>query len=287
MDVVLNAIHTYPVKGGHRLDRDTAPVRPWGLAGDRRWMLVDADGVGVTQRDAPALVTLRAEAHAGGLLLRAEGRSDLDVAEPVGAEPLPVRVFNSRLPVPAQPAGGDADRWLGELLGRPVRLVWLGRPARHVPAEELPVDPGDRVNFADEYPVLLANPASLAALNGWLREAGSPEGPLPMERFRPNLVVAGAPPWAEDGWVGRRLRIGAVVFRVAGGCDRCMVTTIDQETGVRGKEPLRVLAAHRQRNQKLLFGVHLIPEPAAGDLVGSVAVGDPVLPEPSPHGTPS
>jgi uncharacterized protein YcbX len=133
--------------------------------------------------------------------------------------------------------------------------------------------PGDVVSFADGYPLLLANVASLAMLNDWLAEAGSPEGPLPMTRFRPNLVIEGAAAWAEDAFVGGRLRIGSVEFRVPKPCDRCVVTTTDQETGVRGKEPLRTLGRYRNVDQLLMFAVNLIP-----DGTGTVAVGDAVEP---------
>lgn len=273
----LASLHTYPVKGCHRLDQDSATVEPWGLAGDRRWMVVDDAGVGVTQREAAALVRLRPEPRPDGLVLRAEGRPDLDVAEPVGAVPVPVRVFKSRLPVDALPAGGAADEWLANLLDRPARLVWLGQPTRRLPVDSRPVDPGDRVSFADGYPLLLTNRASLEALNGWLGDDG--DEPLPMARFRSNLVVDGVEPWAEDGWIGGLLRVGSVVFRVASAKNRCVVTTTDQETGVRGQQPLRVLAKYRKVRQELLFGVDLVPITAAGDLLGTVAVGDAVVPE--------
>ncbi|MGC4805185.1 MOSC domain-containing protein [Micromonospora sp. DT233] len=265
----LAALHTYPVKGCHRIDHDGARVEPWGLAGDRRWMVVDADGVGVTQRETTALVRLRAAPRDGGLLLRAAGRPDLDVAEPADVEPLPVRVFRSRLAVPALPAGPAADDWLTALLGRPARLVHLARPARHLAPGDRAHDTGDQVSFADEYPLLLTTTASLAALNGWLAEAG--EAPVPMSRFRPNLVVDGTPAWAEEGWAGRAVRIGAVRFRAAGPCGRCVVTTTDQETGVRGSEPLRALGRHHTVDRKLPFGLHLVP-----DGPGELRVGDPL-----------
>ncbi|SCL29085.1 hypothetical protein GA0070616_3816 [Micromonospora nigra] len=265
----LSAVHTYPVKGCHRLDHDEAAVEPWGLAGDRRWMIVDDRGVGVTQRETTALVRLRAHPYPGGVLLRADGRPDLAVVEPAGVGPVAVRTFANRtLTVDALPAGPAADDWLAALLGGPVRLVWLARPARHIePGRQY--DPGDRVSFADAYPLLLANTASLAAVGDWLVAAG--EEPVPMTRFRPNLVVEGAPAWAEDDWAGRPLRVGGVRFRAAGPCARCVVTTTDQETGVRGREPLRTLARHRTVDRKLLFGLHLVAEEA-----GTVAVGDPV-----------
>jgi uncharacterized protein YcbX len=288
--MLLASIHTYPIKSCRGQDHACAPVRPWGLAGDRRWMIVDDDGVGVTQRETTALVRLRPAVRPGGLVLRATGRPDLDVPEPDGDRPVDVRVFNNRLRVPALPAGGAADQWLGELLDRKVRLVWLARPTRHQHVDGGRPDPGDQVSFADAYPLLLANAASLDALNGWLADSGSTEGPLPMTRFRPNLVIGGAEPWAEDDWADRRLRIGSAIFRVADGCDRCVVTTTDQETGRRGKEPLRVLAARRKFGRDLLFGLNLVPagpvdggtpersgtgDDAADDF-GTIGVGDSV-----------
>lgn len=268
------SLHTYPVKGCRRTDQDSAEVEPWGLAGDRRWLVVDdADGQSVTQREAPRLVAARPSFVDGVLRLRAEGAPDLDVPVPDGSrdggELVPVRVHHTGLA--ATPAGPAADSWFTELLDRKVRLVWLDDPTRRPIGEEY-ADPQDRVSFADAYPVLLTNTASLATLNDWLLAAGSPEGPLPMTRFRPNIVISGAPPWAEDDWLGRRLRIGAVTFRVAKACDRCVVTTTDQETGERGHEPLRTLGKHRNVNQLLLFGTNLIP-----DGTGRVAVGDPVI----------
>ncbi|MEW2142372.1 MOSC N-terminal beta barrel domain-containing protein [Micromonospora vinacea] len=269
--MLLTSIHTYPIKGCHRLDHDGAFVHQWGLAGDRRWMVVDADGVGVTQRETTRLVGLRASVRPGGLWLRADGQPDLDVPEPAGGEPVAVRTFRSRTsPVPALPAGQAADDWLGGLLGRPVRLVWLAQPTRHLAAGTREHDTGDQVSFADVYPVLLANAASLDGLNDWLAEAG--EEPVPMTRFRPNLVVSGAPAWAEDDWVGRPLRIGDRLFRAAGPCDRCVVTTTDQETGVRTKEPLRTLGRHRNVKQKLLFGLNLVPLDS-----GPLTVGAPIV----------
>jgi uncharacterized protein YcbX len=262
------SLHTYPVKGSHRLDHDEAQVEPRGLAGDRRWMIVDPDGVGITQRRNAALTALRPVHTPGGLVLRAPGRPDLAVAEPVDGPKLEVRVFSNKPLVPARLAV-EADGWLSDFLGRPVRLAWqadpFGRPVQNN-AEE-----GDVVSFADGYPLLLANAASLDALNDWLAEAG--EEPVPMTRFRPNVVIAGAQPWAEDEWVGRRLRLGQVQFRVAKACDRCVVTTIDQETGEKGRQPLRMLAERRRFDNGVLFAVNLIPE----EPFGLLRVGDAAL----------
>ncbi|GIG86217.1 MOSC domain-containing protein [Plantactinospora endophytica] len=272
----LVSLHTYPVKGCYRLDLADARVEPWGLAGDRRWMIVDEDSIGVTQRQVTGLVAIRPELRPGGLLLRAAGRPALEVTEPVDGEPVAVRVFSNLAAAPARRAEPAADDWLSRLLDRKVRLVWLGDPTvRPIPDADL-VDPADRVSFADGYPLLLANRASLDALNSSLLESGNVEAPLPMTRFRPNVVVGGTGPWAEDAWTGRRLRIGPVTFLVAKPCGRCLVTTTDQETGVRGREPLRTLAKYRRINRQLVFGQNLVPVPGPAGSADTLTIGDPV-----------
>ena len=268
--MLVTGLTTYPIKGCYRVARQQARVHPWGLDGDRRWLIVDAaTGEAVTQREVAALTSLRPSLAAdGGLTIAAPGRPDLVVAEPADGPAQTVTVWG--FTGAAARAGGAADDWLSDALDRRVRLVWLDDPTRRVIKPPY-ARPGDVVSFADGYPLLLANAASLDALNDWLAEAQSPQWPLPMERFRPNVVVSGAPAWAEDDWVGRVLRIGGVSFRVPEACGRCVVTTTDQETGERGPEPLRTLARYRSIGQKLLLGVNLSPESP-----GEIAMGDPV-----------
>jgi MOSC domain-containing protein len=265
------SMHTYPIKGCHRLDQERATVEPWGLLGDRRWLIVDLnDGRAITQRDTTRLTQVRPALVDGGLVLRTDGLGDLIVDEPAGDDLIEVTVW--QFTGQAAVVSTTADDWLSEALSRKVRLVYLDDPTRR-PVEPGYARPADRVSFADGYPVLLANSASLADLNDRIAESGSPEGPLPMTRFRPNIVISGAPAWIEDGWTGGRVRIGAVEFRVPKPCDRCVVTTTDQESGERGKEPLRTLARFRNVEQSLLFATNLIP-----DGPGHIAVGDPVIP---------
>jgi hypothetical protein len=264
----LVSIHTYPIKSGHRLDHDHAEVEPWGLAGDRRWVVVEPDGTPVTQREEPVMTQIQPLPRPGGLVVRTPGLPDLDVAEPARGEFVGACVWDD--PVPARSAGAEADSWFSKVIGFDVRLLWLDDPTRRA-TNPVHSRPDDRVSFADAYPLLATNTASLDTLNDWLAESGSDEWPLPMTRFRPNVVVSGAEPWAEDGWLGGRIRIGSVTFRAVKMCDRCVLTTVDPETGVKGKEPLRVLAKHRRINQKLMFGMNLIP-----DGTGTIAVGDPV-----------
>ena len=143
--------------------------------------------------------------------------------------------------------------------------TWTTRPdARSTPQYGRD---GDTVSFADGYPLLLTGTASLDQLNQWLTAAG--HQPVPMNRFRPNVVVSGFEPWDEDRW--RRIRIGEVPFRVAKPCGRCVVTTTDQVTGERGSQPLAMLAARRRFGKNLVFGQNLIP-----DSPGRIRVGDPI-----------
>jgi uncharacterized protein YcbX len=255
------SLHTYPVKGCHRIDHDRAVVEPWGLAGDRRWLIVDPSGHFITQREDPRLALIQVGETDSGLDLSAKGCAALGVQRPEGPT-MSVRVWRSE--VDATPAGPAADAWLSAFLERDVRLVWLDDPTRR-PADPEFSGPDDRVGFADGYPLLVTTTASLAQLGEWIGR------PLPMTRFRPNLVVETDVPFAEDAWLGRRLRIGAVVLRAVKPCGRCVVTTTDQETAEREREPLRTLARHRNFGQQLVFGMNLVP-----DSVGSVVVGDEV-----------
>jgi uncharacterized protein len=271
MPLAVADIWRYPVKScrGERLSE--AVVEPWGLAGDRRWMIVDSAGEQVTARDYPPLVLVTPRLDDDdGIRLTAPGLPELAVPVPPATDLVPVSVWNSDLL--AALACDEASEWLGKIIGEPVRLVYLDDPTRRAPNQAYS-QPGDRVSFADGYPLLLTTPESLAALNDWILEGPHfAEGPLPMTRFRPSVVVAGAPAWAEDGW--HRLRIGEVTFRVAKGCDRCVFTTIDPVTAVKGKEPLVTLARHRRWDGKIWFGVNLIPDSPPPDAV--IALGAPV-----------
>ncbi|NUS14302.1 MAG: MOSC domain-containing protein [Streptomyces sp.] len=266
----LSALHIYPVKSLRAVGASEAVVEPWGLAGDRRWMLVDARDTTVTQREQPRLALVAAvPLDGGGVRLSAPGRPALDVARPAaGAALRTVRLFSGKVDVVA--AGDAADEWLTAYLGVPVRLVHMDEPAVRRPIEPAYARPGETVSLADGYPLLLTTTASLDALNELIAAGDRPEeGPLPMDRFRPNAVVDGTAAWAEDGW--RRVRIGEVSFRVPKPCGRCVVTTTDQLTAARGKEPLRTLARHRRVGSDLLFGQNLVPEQP-----GTVHIGDPL-----------
>lgn len=267
-------LRVYPVKSFAGPDIETARVLPWGLADDRRWAVVDPDGEPVTAREANVLLSLTAEAQGdGGLLLgdRDERGEALRVAVPVHAAP--VTVGHSRQGS-ALPAGPEADAWLTARLGRPVRLVWQPDPLVRPVNPSHGGRPDDRVSLADVGPLLLANESSLAQLNRWTDD----ETPLlDMLRFRPNVVVDGDPdqPFAEDTWPF--VQLGEVRFRVSGVCDRCVMTTIDPVSLVRGKEPIRTLAKHRRWDGKTWFGVWLVPDLASSPANATITVGDTVL----------
>jgi uncharacterized protein len=270
MALQLTGIWRYPVKSCRGEELSAAQVEPWGLAGDRRWMIVDAAGRFLTGREYPQLVLVSPRVESGKITLAGPDGAEVTVPVPSGGKLVPVSVWKSELL--AAEADDAASDWLTRIIGTPARLVYLDDPTRRPTNPEHSLDT-DRVSFADGYPLLLTSEESLAAVNGWI--AAGPraaEGPVPMRRFRPNVIVSGAPAWAEDNW--RRLRIGPVTFRNAKGCGRCVFTTIDPDTAAKGREPLFALARHRRWDNQVWFGVNLIPDnagPAAlirpGDLV--------------------
>jgi uncharacterized protein YcbX len=264
---LLESLHIYPVKSCHRVDLDAAVVEPWGLAGDRRWLVVDAEGRQRTQRAIPRMALIRPEYDAGGRLnLRAPGMEDLILTAPRrghGAATIEVTVWG--FTGEAAAAGPDADEWISTFLGDASRLAFMDDTSVR-PTNPAHSRPEDRVSFADGYPLLLTTTASLAALGEWIVRLGGE--PVPMTRFRPNVVVDGTEPWAEEGW--KRVRLGERVFRVAKPCDRCVMTTVDPERGeFTGRQPLAALRKFHRTGSEVRFGMNLLP-----DTVGPLRVGD-------------
>jgi uncharacterized protein YcbX len=237
-------LFVYPVKSCGGIGVESAEVDAFGFRNDRRWMVVDENGRFLTQRTVPLLATIRVGISDGRLSLRSADWGSLVVdAHPQTAAVERVTVWRDT--VEARPVGEEADAWLTAVLGRPARLVWMPestvRPPKRDPAGAAP-----RISFADAYSFLVISRESLAALNARLAD------PLPMNRFRPNIVVEGAGPFAEDGW--KMIRIGQIELDAAGPCARCATTTTDQETGARGLEPLQTLATFRRDGNEVLFG---------------------------------
>lgn len=259
----LSAIHVYPIKSCAALAPGSAAVEPRGLAGDRRWMLVDADGRFITGRQVPRTVLLRAQPLAQGLRLDAPGLVPFEVALPPPDAPRR-RVTVWKDDVRAADAGDAVAAWLGQALGREARLVHMDAAAAR-PLKPGYAPAGAEVSFADAFPLLALSQAALDGLNARLA------APLPMLRFRPNLVIEGSAPHAEDGW--RRLRIGQVEFAMAKPCVRCVFTTVDPARGEfdPSGEPLRTLKTYRRSAEGITFGVNLVPRGR-----GTLRVGDAV-----------
>ncbi|MEC4570929.1 MOSC domain-containing protein [Streptomyces virginiae] len=253
----VQALHVHPVKSVAGTAPDEVAVEPWGLSGDRRWALIDPEGTVVTQRRHPRLALAAARPVGGGrIAVTAADMAELVVEVPEPGPLEPVSLFGKK--VETVVAARAAADWFSAFLGVPVRLVHLDDPAVRRPVDPDYALPGETVSLADGYPLLLTTLASLDALNSLIAAGDHPEeGPLPMNRFRPNVVVSGAEAWAEDGW--QRLAIGDALFRGARECGRCVVTTTDQRTAERGREPLKTLARHRRIGKSLAFGRLLVP----------------------------
>lgn len=246
------ALAIYPVKGGAAIACESFRIDAPGPEEDRRYCLVRPDGRAFTQRDDANLARLRAVPRGEGLSLEFDGES-LPIGPQAFTASAEIRVW-SRSAL-ARVASAEANDRVSRWFGTPLALAKLEQPVQRE---------GAALAFGDAAALLVANAASLDALNAALA------APVPMDRFRPNIVVGGAAAYAEDGW--RRLRIGNALLAPVHPCGRCEVTTIDQELGaVLGDEPLRTLARLRLRDGEAVFGVRY-----AVERPGSVHLGDSV-----------
>ncbi len=250
MAPTLSTIHVYPIKSCAPLTPASATVEDRGFAGDRRWMIADANARFVTGREHPRLTLIRATPEGSGLDLIAPGMPPLHLARPLAALRVETVVWKSV--VHALSAPMDADAWISRYLGQSARFVHMD--AACVRAVDTKYGaPGDEVSFADGFPLLLISQAAVDLLNTKLAV------PVPMLRFRPSVVVTGTAPHAEDGW--KRVRIGAVEFDVVKPSARCVFTTVDFERGAfdPSGEPLRTLLTYRRAPNGVMFGQNLIP----------------------------
>ncbi len=267
----LSGLFLYPVKSLRGFAVASAEVDGLGLNGDRRFLVTDETGKFLTQRTLPKMAQIETALDATTLTLRAPGSGSRRIAR--ASDPRAalrtVSVWKSE-GLLAEDCGDDAATFLSEFLGARCRLVRIGEKFSR-PVLKRAAHPRDRFTFADGAPLLAISEASLADLNDRIIAHG--EDAVPMSRFRPNLVVAGCAAYAEDTWP--RFRIGDVTLRAAGQSSRCIVTTTDQFTGERGKEPLRTLATYRRDATDptdVNFGQNLIHETKAC----AVRVGDAV-----------
>jgi len=264
----VGAINVYPIKSAKGSPLARGAVTATGLEYDRRWLVVDAEGVFLSQREQPRLCLVTPTVGVADLTIAAPGMQQ--IALPLGEEGgdrRRVRIWDDE--VEAVVAPGPVGAWFSEFLGGRYQLVRMPAPfVRRVDPEY--AASSDRVGFADAFPFLIIAQASLDDLNARLVAQG--EVALPMNRFRPNLVIDGCPPFAEDWW--SRVRIGDIGFRVVKPCARCVITTTDQATGHTGHEPLRTLAGYRRVGNKVMFGQN-----ACHDHEGTLRVGDAVTAE--------
>jgi len=266
----LEELHIHPVKSLRGVSVQTASVDALGLVGDRRFLVVDSDGKFLTQRVLPQMARVSTALDATHLTLSAEGHGGIRV--PLKEDAAPVRtvsIWRSE-GLQAEDCGATAAAWLSQVLERACGLVRIGPAFNRPVSREGVARAGDLVGFADAFPFLILSEASLASLNARITAAGGK--PVPMDRFRANLVVSGCDAFAEDGWA--RFKIGQIVFRAGGPSVRCIMTTTDQLTGERGREPLATLATFRRNprdSTQVIFAQNLIHETKGGTLrVGDV-----------------
>ncbi|MFC4054852.1 MOSC domain-containing protein [Actinomadura syzygii] len=254
----LTELNVYPLKSGHGTALRAAELTATGLPFDREFMLVTPEGRFLSQRELAEMALLRPSFD--GEILTVNGRDAKTLAHKAVDDGEVLDVLVHRTECRGVDQGDEAAAWFSSFLDRECRLV---RFTGHRPTSR----GGGVVKFADSHPLLVISAESLADLNE--RLAGRVDEPLPMNRFRPSLVIEGLGPYAEDDV--RLLRVGATVIEVVKACARCVITTTDQDTAERGREPLRTLASYRTRDRGIRFGVNAVPR-----TLGPLAVGDPV-----------
>lgn len=243
----ISDLWVYPLKGAAGIPIREWPLDSFGLRHDRRWMVVDSDGVFVSQRSDAGLGQVRPALERDELVLHSAVAGECRIAPATGGETVRVRVWDDE--VDALDCGDDAAAFMSAHLGRATRVVYMpDSTLRPVPPAYAPA--GGRVSFADAFPLLIIGSGSLVELNRRLDE------PIEMVRFRPNVVVSGTEPHEEDVW--RRVKLGTVECDVVRPCARCVVPTIDPATGVGGREPTRTLAGYRKWDGHVWFGQNAI-----------------------------
>lgn len=256
MAASIAALYVYPIKSCRGIALETSSVGERGLAFDREWMVVDGDGRFVTQREVPRLALVEPTLNAATLELRAPGSVPLAVPLESKGAIRPVTVWRDS--VPAVDQGDEAAAWLSSALQLPLRLVRFDLAVRRYCNEAYAGDSGAHTSFADAYPLLILSEASLADLNSRLEE------PLPMNRFRPNVVLSGIDAYDEDHI--DEIRVGGLAFKLVKHCTRCQITTTDQITAVVGAEPLSTLGRYRMNAGLggVTFGMNAIVTAGAG-----------------------
>lgn len=256
--MLLSELNVYPIKSLGGISLSNSKVETRGLEFDRRWMLINERNEFLTQREFPQMATIDVEINADNLVVANHLGSRKISFEPENNETANVKIWRSR--VRARIYEKETNQWFSDVLRTNCRLVFMPKDYVRIVNPIYAVRKfRDTVSFADGYPFLVISENSLSVLNEKL------ENPLPMNRFRPNFVISGTEAFAEDTW--KKIKIGDTIFHVVKPCERCVITTIDQEKGEKyGMEPLKTLAQYRNKNGKVLFGQYLIAEDAGGEL---------------------
>ena len=243
--ITVSTLTYYPIKACRGFDVPASNVQRMGLEHDRRMMVVTPDGEFLTQREYPRLALVTPTLKNEAVTLSAPDFESMQFAIQSTGTPIPVDIWRSKN-VDAIDQGDEAATWLSDWLGISVRLVHIADGFKRKLNQDYAINADDHTGFADGYPILIISEESLQDLNSRLDSA------VPMNRFRPNLVVKGCEPFAEDTW--KRIRIGDVEMALVKPCPRCVVTTIDKETLAKSKEPLKTLNGYRNHELGAIFG---------------------------------
>jgi uncharacterized protein len=262
--VNLSQIWVYPVKSLGGIQLTTAAVESRGLQHDRHWVIVDKNYRFVSQREHPQMALLGVEIKNNSLIINDKtSESQIEVPFiPQTADHRSVSIWDDTV---AAVAVSDAcDAWLSQKLHTTLRLMYLP-DASPRPADRKYSPFDTDVSFADGFPFLVIGQASLNDLNSRLAT------PVEMLRFRPNFVIEGSLPYSEDHWY--EFTIGAQVFWGVKPCARCILTTVNPQTGTRdGKEPIQTLSSYRKHNNKIYFGQNVVTNQR-----GRIQIGDAVV----------
>lgn len=253
----IKSLHIYPIKSLGGISLISSNLLERGLEYDRRWMLVDEHGVFLSQRDLPVLA-LFSVAIEDGLIIRSPNGASLEVNMNEAGEHVTVSIWDDT--VKAVEVSKNASSWFSQELKSEVRLVYMPSKSRRLIDERYATN-SEVVSFADGYPVLIANTASLIDLNSRLSI------PIEIGRFRPNIVVEGATAFEEDRWAN--INIGTSKIEVVKKCARCVVVNINPATATKELEVLHALATYRKVSNKVLFGVNALVHQT-----GIIKVGD-------------
>lgn len=269
MSISLASIHIYPIKSLGGFEVDHAKLTDRGLQHDRRWMITDENGIFISQREIPAMACLHiVQVTDGFQVIDTRNGDRIEMPWQIDTSgSMRVQVWSQQMKAVHH---AEADPWFSKAMDRQVQVVYMpdeskrrtdGRYAKSLNS------------FSDGFPYLIASQASLDDLNDKLQAKG--EAHVPMDRFRPNLVIAGGTAFQEDHW--KKISIGAVTFELVKPCARCVIVTTDQQSGARSKEPLCTLASYRSRGNNVLFAMNAVAEGTGVVRVGDAVIADPKM----------